>query len=105
MTETKTQIRPGTVAFMGEKGGAPGRSFKQFIDMVYADETLSPKVRELIFIGIQTAMDIEGSLRSHIPRATKAGATKQEIAAAMMIAVANGGVQGALRGLTLLEEI
>ena len=88
---------------MGEHGGSPGRAYKQFIEAIYADESLTPKVRELIFIGIQSALNLEDSLRAHIPRAVKAGATKEEIAAAMMISVANGGVSGALRGLMLLE--
>lgn len=100
----KPEVKPGTVAYLGEKGGEPGRAYRQFIQSLNEDETLSAKIRELVFIGVQTALDKEMAVRAHIPRALAAGASKKEIAAAMMVAVANGGVTGALRCLPLLEE-
>ncbi len=96
--------RPGTVAYLAEHGGAPGKAFQQFIIALGADQALSPKVRELVFIGVQTALDQQDSLRAHIPRARAAGASDQEIAAAMMVAVTNGGVTGALHALPLLQD-
>jgi alkylhydroperoxidase/carboxymuconolactone decarboxylase family protein YurZ len=95
--------KPGTIAYLAEQGGAPGKAFKEFVLALNAEEALSPKTRELVFIGVQTALDQQDSLRAHIPRARAAGASTQEIAAAMMVAIVNGGVVGALHGLPLLQ--
>lgn len=100
-----TSAKPGTMAYLGEAAGGPGRAFKGFIDALYADSTLDPKVRELVFIGIQTALNLEGAVRAHVPRALKAGATRDEIVAAMMISVANAGVSGANRLVPVVDEI
>lgn len=96
--------KPGTVAYLAEQGGVPGRAFQDFILALNADDALTPKMRELVFIGVQTALDLKDSLRAHIPRARAAGPSEREIAAAMMVAVANGGVSGALNALPLLQD-
>jgi alkylhydroperoxidase/carboxymuconolactone decarboxylase family protein YurZ len=93
------------MAYLGETAGGPGRAFKGFIDALYADEALEPKTRELVFLGIQTALNLESSVRAHIPRALKAGATRDEIVAAMMISVANAGVSGANRMVPIVDEM
>lgn len=95
---------PGTVAYIAKHGGAPGKAFREYINSLLADETLTPRERELVFVGVQTALNLEHSLKVHIPRALQAGLSKKELAAAMMIAMANGGVNGALHGLPLLQE-
>jgi alkylhydroperoxidase/carboxymuconolactone decarboxylase family protein YurZ len=102
--KTNNEPKPGTIAYLAEHGGTSGRAFKEFILALNAEDALPPKIRELVFIGVQTALDQQDSLRAHIPRARAAGASTQEIAAAMMVAVANGGVVGALHGLPLLQD-
>ncbi len=97
--------QPGSVAYLAGIAGQPGIALKAFIDALYADTTLTPKVRELVFLGVQTALGLEESVRAHVPRAVLAGATRDEIVAAMMISVANGGVSGALRLAPLVDEI
>ena len=47
---------------------------------------LTPKVRELIKIGIEIAKKRHGGLAAHISRAQKAGATKTEIYQAVLLA-------------------
>lgn len=100
-----SSAKPGTVAYLGETAGPAGRAFKGFVDALYADTTLDPKVRELVFLGVQTALDLEGAVRAHVPRALKPGATRDEIVAAMMISVANAGVSGANRLVPIVDEI
>jgi len=97
--------KPGTVAYLASVGGAPAEALKGFIDALYADTRLDPKTRELVFLGVQTALNLEDSVRAHVPRAAAAGATRDEIVAAMMVAVANGGVSGALRLVPLVDEL
>lgn len=93
------------MAYLAGIAGSSGIALKAFIDALYADATLDPRVRELVFLGVQTALGLEDSVRAHVPRALQAGATRDEIVAAMMISVANGGVSGALRLVPLVDEI
>ena len=97
--------QPGTVAYLAEHGGESARAFKAYIDALYGNSPLDAKTRELVFLGIQTALNLEGAVRAHVPRALAAGATRDEIVEAMMISVANGGISGALRGIAIVEEI
>jgi alkylhydroperoxidase/carboxymuconolactone decarboxylase family protein YurZ len=92
------------VAYIAKHGGLPGRAFRDYVNALLSDDTLTPRERELVFIGVQTALNLEHSLKAHIPRALEAGLTRKELAAAMMIAMANGGVNGALHGLPLLQD-
>lgn len=101
---TETMPTAGTVAYIAMHGGAPGRAFADYIKSLISDETLTPQERELVFIGVQTALNLEDSLKAHVPRALATGLTKEKLAAAMMIAMANGGVNGALRGLPMVLE-
>lgn len=101
---TETMPAPGTVAYLAKHGGEPGRAFGEYVKSLHSDETLTRRETELVFIGVQTALNLEDSLKAHIPRALAAGLSKAEVAAAMMIAMANGGVNGALRGLPMLLE-
>ena len=48
---------------------------------------LSPKTRELVKIGIEVARKRHGGLLAHITRAQRAGATKEEIAHAILLAL------------------
>jgi alkylhydroperoxidase/carboxymuconolactone decarboxylase family protein YurZ len=97
--------KPGTVAYLASVGGLPAEAMKGFVDAVYADKRLDPKTRELVFLGVQTALDLEESVRAHVPRAIAAGATRDEIVAAMMVAALNGGINGALRLVPLVDEM
>jgi alkylhydroperoxidase/carboxymuconolactone decarboxylase family protein YurZ len=98
-------FRPGGVAGLAEAAGASGKAFKGFIESLYADTTLDPKVRELVFLGVQTALGLEIAVRAHLPRAVQAGATRAEIIAAMMLAIPNGGATGAIRCVPLVDEV
>ncbi len=97
--------KPGTMAYLAQAAGGNGIAFKGFVDALYADTSLDPKVRELVFLGIQTALGLEDSVRAHVPRAVQAGATREEIVTAMMISVANAGVSGAARIIPIVDEM
>jgi alkylhydroperoxidase/carboxymuconolactone decarboxylase family protein YurZ len=103
--ELTTKTRPGTVAHLAEVAGAPGEALKGFVDALYADTVLDPKTRELIFLAVQTALNLEAAVRAHVPRAVQAGASRDEIVAAMMISVANAGLSGALHLVPLVDEL
>lgn len=97
--------KPGTVAHLASIAGGPGVALKGFVDAVYADTRLDAKTRELVFLGVQTALNLEESVRAHVPRALAAGASRDEIVAAMMVSVANGGLGGALGFVPIVDEL
>jgi alkylhydroperoxidase/carboxymuconolactone decarboxylase family protein YurZ len=105
MAESTPGPIPGTVAYLASVSGVQGRALKGFIDSLYSDKTLDAKTRELVFLGVQCALNLEHAVRAHVPRAVAAGATRDEIVAAMMVAVANGGLNGALRLVPLVDEL
>ena len=99
-----SSVKPGLVAQLAIAGGSPGLAFKQFVDELYADQRLDAKTRELVFIGVQTALDQEAAVRTHIKRALSVGASRDEIVAAMLVAIVNGGASGALSFVSLVDD-
>jgi alkylhydroperoxidase/carboxymuconolactone decarboxylase family protein YurZ len=104
MTTRSAPSKSGTVAHLASVAGPPGVAIKGFVDAVYADTRLDAKTRELVFLGVQTALNLEDAVRAHLPRALAAGATRDEIVAAMMVGVTNGGVAGAVRFVPIVDE-
>jgi 4-carboxymuconolactone decarboxylase len=66
---------------------------------------LDVKTRELIGLAIMAALRLEHSMRVHMPRAVAAGATRDEIVAALMQSIPLAGMLGPLMGLRVAEEI
>jgi alkylhydroperoxidase/carboxymuconolactone decarboxylase family protein YurZ len=93
------------LAALRQAAGAPGDKLVELVDAIYDDGALDAKTRELIFIAVQTALRLHGALRVHVPRAIAAGATRAEIMSAMMTAVLNGGINGAVEGWPIAAEI
>ena len=65
---------------------------------VMVDGALDKKTKELIAIGIGIARMCEGCIMSHVRGALKAGATKEQIAEAVAVAVLLGGGPGTVYG-------
>jgi AhpD family alkylhydroperoxidase len=103
--DASAAAKPGTMAYLAENAGASGKAFKGFIDALYGKSPLDAKTRELVFLGVQSALGLEGAVRAHVPRALAAGATRDEIVEAMMVAVANAGVSGPSRAIAIVDEI
>lgn len=97
--------QPGTVAYLAKDGNRAGAAYLAFARAVQDDAILSPKIRELILIGIHTALNIEVAFKTHLPRAVAAGATRDEIMGVIMLSIVNGGVQGALSFAPLVDEL
>jgi alkylhydroperoxidase/carboxymuconolactone decarboxylase family protein YurZ len=96
---------PGSLAYFQEHVGATGDAFVDFIDVLYRECALDPKTRELVFLGIQTAMGLPRAIKVHVPRALEAGATDQEILWAITLALPNAGLNRVAETFGLAREI
>lgn len=87
-----------------------GRALREAIPEVYvgyaalshaaidADGELSPKVRELIALAIAVSKQCDGCVNSHARGAARRGATSQEVAEAIGVAIMMNGGPGTVWG-------
>lgn len=83
-------------------------TFNRFVEATLETGTLPSKVKELILIGIGVAIRCEPCAIFHIRKALEAGATAQEIAEAIALAVLMGGapvVASSAKAFRALEEL
>ena len=70
-----------------------------------ADGVLSAKQKELIALGIASAMHCEGCILFHVRDALRAGATRAEILEAVGVAILMGGGPGAVYGSKVVNML
>lgn len=66
--------------------------------------TLTPRERELILIGIFAASKATKGITTHVERALEAGATKEEIVSAVVLALPVAGIPAVNSGLDVALE-
>ncbi len=64
------------------------RGYRELSDAGKATEHLGAKVRELIAIGVAVTRQCDGCIATHVRAARKAGATPEEVAEALGVAIA-----------------
>lgn len=69
------------------------------------EQALGKKVKELIALGISVAERSETSIAYHVHNALAAGATREEIAETIGVAVFVGTEPAAIQGIQLLEAL
>jgi len=69
------------------------------------DEVLSTKIKELIALAIAINVRCDGCIAYHVSDALKAGASEQEIAEAIGVAVLMGGGPSMIYGCEALEAL
>lgn len=67
------------------------------------DGALSLKTKELIALGIAIVVKCKGCIQSHVKTAIDAGATREEIAETVGVAILMGGGPGTVYGAMALE--
>lgn len=72
---------------------------------LYDDDRVDSRTRELIFLGVQSALRLPAAVKVHTERALLAGATADEITAALLLPVANAGMNGPLECLPVALEV
>jgi AhpD family alkylhydroperoxidase len=62
------------------------RKFVEFEEAVYGDDTLSDKTKELIAVAVTHVTQCEACMEYHTMKAKRAGATDEEVVAAVFVA-------------------
>jgi AhpD family alkylhydroperoxidase len=83
----------------------PMSAFAQLHHAATAEGNLSPKVKELIALGIAISARCGGCLTYHVRGALDSGATRQEILEAIGVAILMGGGPAAVYGSEALEAL
>lgn len=82
---------PQTLRAFAAHFPAAWRQYRAFREACDAGGPLPPKVRELIKISVEVARKRHGGLIAHIVRARRAGATREEIYHAILLAAPLAG--------------
>ncbi|MBN1680925.1 MAG: carboxymuconolactone decarboxylase family protein [Anaerolineae bacterium] len=93
---------------MGQLGQEIPDTMKAFAQLHKAgggDGVLSAKVKELIALGIAIAVHCDGCIAFHIHDALAAGASREEIAETIGVAVLMGGGPSVMYGCEALEAL
>jgi len=72
---------------------------------VHSGGPLDEKTRALIKVAISTGARLEGALHSHTRKALEAGATKDEIKHAVILALPTIGLPSTMAALTWIEDV
>ncbi|NWL87987.1 MULTISPECIES: carboxymuconolactone decarboxylase family protein [unclassified Paenibacillus] len=90
-----------------ELSGTNGESVNAFMNLLgtnYADGAIDTKTKELISVGIAAYNRCEYCIVFHVYKALEAGATREQIIEAAMVAVAFGGGPSMAYSVTLLKD-
>lgn len=79
-------------------------TFHHMMGLVNRNNVLDKKTRALIYIGIYSALRIPVNMRHFVDEAFKAGATKDEIEAAALLAL-DLGIASAEMSLSIIHDI
>ena len=99
-------LREDVLRRMGDLSQAIPDTMKGFMamhDAAVKDGVLSAKVKELISLGIAIAVHCEGCIAAHVYDALKHGATREEIAETVGVAVLMGGGPATVYGSLALR--
>ncbi len=94
----------GGLGSLGETNGAMVDAFMGLLGAAYEPNALDLKTKELISVGIGCYNRCEYCIVYHSYKAFEAGATKEEILEAAMVAVAFGGGPSIAYSVTLLKD-
>jgi AhpD family alkylhydroperoxidase len=72
--------------------------YRQMHAAAYADGALAQKTKELIALAVAVSKECDGCIASHARGAARSGATEQEVAEALGVAIAMNGGPGTVYG-------
>lgn len=89
---------------LAETNGESVNAFMNLLGTNYAPGAVDVKTKELISVGIGAYNRCEYCIVFHVYKALEAGATREEIIEAAMVAVAFGGGPSMAYSVTLLKD-
>lgn len=98
------EAAPATFKSFTDRFGELGRLWEETARAVDQVGPLDTKTRELIKLGIALGMFHETAARSHVRRATEAGASREELEQAVLLAATVAGFPRAVAGWRWLNE-
>ena len=106
MKDVRTMLNDfvGGLGKLGETNEAHVQAFMNLLGTNYAEGALSVKTKELISVAIGAYYRCEYCIVYHVYKAYEAGATREEIIEAAMIAVAFGGGPSMAYSVTTLMD-
>ncbi len=102
--ETYDRLR-GLMGKLGKELEGTMAGFGQLHKQALADGALSAKIKELITLAISITARCEGCIAVHVRAALRAGATRQEIAEAIGVAIYMGGGPAMVYGCDALDAL
>jgi AhpD family alkylhydroperoxidase len=93
------------IARLGREIPGPMAGFAELYRRGVADGALSPKVKALIAIPSAISACCDGCVAYHVHDARRSGASRQEIAEAVGVAVMMGGGPAVVHGAAALEAL
>lgn len=94
----------GGLEVVGQSNGEHVGAFMNLLGTTYAAGSLETKTKELISVGIAAYNRCEYCIVFHVYKALEAGAKRDEIMEAAMVAVAFGGGPSMAYTVTLLKD-
>ncbi|MDD2585833.1 MAG: carboxymuconolactone decarboxylase family protein [Syntrophomonadaceae bacterium] len=94
----------GGLKDLAKTNGANVRAFSGLLETTYKAAALDTKTKELISVAIGAYNRCEYCIVFHVYKALEAGATREEILDAAMVAVAFGGGPSMAYTVTLLKD-
>jgi AhpD family alkylhydroperoxidase len=95
----------GLLGKMGQEIEGPMAAFGQMHKQVFPDGALTTKTKELITLAICITSLCEGCIAVHVRSALQAGATREEIAEAIGVAIYMGGGPAVVFGCMAFEAL
>ena len=93
------------VADLAKESPGPMAGFIQMHQKSVAAGTLPASIKEMIALAISIAVHCDGCIAYHVHDALQAGATRQEIAETIGVAVMMGGGPAVIYGAQALEAV
>lgn len=94
----------GGLQTVGKTNGEAVNAFMNLLGAAYKPGAMDTKTKELISVGIAAYSRCEYCIVFHVFKALEAGASREEIMEAAMVAVAFGGGPTIAYSVTLLKE-
>jgi AhpD family alkylhydroperoxidase len=93
------------MAQLGEAAESPMAGFQQLHDAATADGALSRKTKELIALAIGISVRCDGCIAYHVHDSLEAGASREEVAEAVGVAIMMGGGPSVVYGAEAIAAV